>query len=228
MNAGRILVILYSVVVCFCCSAGEAPGQPVSRECEGFAEVAQHRGVIDDPDGYVNLRKDPQPNAPVIAKVKSDEPFSFERKENETWCKVKLASGQSGWMHYSRIKLFFTKDDLPAKPEKGDEVDEQAQKQGVNYYEMTQAAVRGDKKALKTFFGFGADGAAEEEHVGVTCVVIHLIGDDAFAKFLREQPRKFCKQISFGWDLGVVYPFDTEEYFGQHFPKSAKLLFPNS
>jgi hypothetical protein len=160
--------------------------------------------------------------------VKANEPFSFERKENDTWCKTKLDSGVTGWMHYSRIKLFFTKDDLPGKPEKGDEIDEQASKQGINYYEVTQAAARGDAKALKTFFSVGTDGAAAEEHVGVTSVVIHLIGDDAFAKFLREQPRKFRKEVSFAWELGVVYPFDTEEYFRQHFPKSAKLLFPSS
>jgi hypothetical protein len=129
-------------------------------------------------------------------------------------------------MHYSRIKLYFTKDDLPGKPEKGDEIDQQASKQGINYYEVTQAAARGDKKALKTFFGFGGDGAAEEEHIGVTSVVIHLIGDDAFARFLREQPREFRKDLIIGWELGIVYPFDTGEYFRQHFPKSAKLLFP--
>ena len=125
-----------------------------------------------DPDGYVNLRKEPQPDAPVVTKMKAGEPFSFQRKENETWCKVKLSSGVIGWMHYSRIKLYFTKDDLPGKPEKGDEIDEQASKQGINYYEVTQAAARGDKKALKTFFGFGGDGAAEEEHIGVMSVVI--------------------------------------------------------
>ena len=45
----------------------------------------------------------------------------------------------------------------PGKPEKGDEIDEQASKHGINYYEVTQAAARGDKKALKTFFGFGGD-----------------------------------------------------------------------
>ena len=211
------------------CRAGDKPpGDSVPREFLGFADVPQYRGVIDDPDGFVNLRKEKSADAPIAAKVKAGEPFAFERKENETWCKVKLDSGVAGWMHYSRVKLYFTKDDLPERPEKRDEIDEQARKQGVNYYEVTQAAARGDKKALKTFFSVGADGAAAEEQVGVSSVVIHLIGDDAFAKFLREQPKKFRKHVSFGWDLGIVYPFETEEYFRQHFPKSAKILFPNS
>ncbi|MDQ2918655.1 MAG: SH3 domain-containing protein, partial [Verrucomicrobiota bacterium] len=161
MRIAPITLILLSL-----CLSGRAAEQTVPREFEGFAEVAEHRGVIDDPDGYVNLRKEPRLEAPVITKMKAGEPFSFQRKENEPWCKVRLASGANGWMHYSRIKLYFTKDDLPKKGS-DDEIDQQARKEGVNYYEVTQAAARGDEKAMKKFFGVGGDGAAAEEHVGV-------------------------------------------------------------
>ena len=198
--------------------------ETVTREFQGFAGVSEFRGVIDDPDGYVNLRKDKRADAPVVAKVKAGEPFEFQKKEHDDWCHVKLESGVGGWMHYSRIKLYFTKEDLPAKPEEGDEVDEQARARGINYYEVTQAAARGDQKALKTFLSFGGDGAAAEEHVRVSSVVIHLIGDDAFAKFLDEQSLDFSEQLIFGWQLGIVWPFDTKEYFRRHFPKSAKFL----
>ena len=198
--------------------------ETVTREFQGFAGVSEFRGVIDDPDGYVNLRKDKRADAPVVAKVKAGEPFEFQKKEHDDWCHVKLESGVGGWMHYSRIKLYFTKEDLPAKPEEGDEVDEQARARGINYYEVTQAAARGDQKALKTFLSFGGDGAAAEEHIGVSSVVIHLIGDDAFAKFLDEQSLDFSEQLIFGWQLGIVWPFDTKEYFRRHFPKSAKFL----
>jgi tetratricopeptide (TPR) repeat protein len=201
--------------------------QAVPREFLGMADVSQFRGVIDDPDGYVNVRKEKRADAPVITKVKAGEPFQFKKKEGEDWCQVKLKSGASGWMHYSRIKLFFTKDDLPPKSEKGDEIDEQAREQGVNYYDVTQAAVRGDQQALKTFLTLSADGAAAEEHDGVTCVVVHLIGDDAFTKFLREQTRGFCDQVSFAEGSDIVYPFDTKQYFRQHFPKTAKIFFPD-
>jgi tetratricopeptide (TPR) repeat protein len=204
---------------------GERSDETVPREFLGFADVSEFRGVIDDPDGYVNLRKEKRADAPVITKVKTGEPFQFQKKEGEDWCQVKLKSGVSGWMHYTRIKLFFTKDDLPPKSEKGDEIDEQAREQGANYYAVTQAAVRGDYQALKTFLTLSADGAAAEEHDGVTCVVVHLIGDDALAKFLREQTRGFCDQVGFASDM--AYPFDTNEYFRQHFPKTAKILFPD-
>jgi tetratricopeptide (TPR) repeat protein len=199
----------------------EKSEETLPREFLGFADVSQFRGVIDDPDGHVNLRKEKRADAPVITKVKAGEPFQFKKKEGEDWCQVKLKSGVTGWMHCSRIKLFFTRDDLPPKREKGDEIDEEAREHGINYYEVTQAAARGDKKALKTFLSLGGDGAAGEEHGGVTCVVIHLIGDDAFAKFLREQSQDL---VSFeGTD--IVWPFDAKEYFRKHFPKSAKILF---
>jgi tetratricopeptide (TPR) repeat protein len=201
--------------------------ETVTREFQGFAGVSEFRGLIDDPDGYVNLRKDKRADAPVVTKVKAGEPFEFQKKEHDDWCHVKLESGVGGWMHYSRIKLYFTKEDLPAKPEEGDEVDEQARARGINYYEVTQAAARGDQKALKTFLSFRGDGAAAEKHVGVSSVVIHLIGDDAFAKFLDEQSLDFCEELTPAWELGIVWPFDMKDYFRQHFPKSAKLLFPD-
>ena len=207
--------------------AAEQSEQTVPREFEAFAEVPQHRGVIDDPDGYVNVRKEQRADAPVVAKVKTDEPFSFERKEKDQWCKVKLSSGATGWMHYSRIRLFFTKDNLPGKPEEGDEIDEQARKHGVNYYEVTQAAARGDKAALKKFFDVGefADGAAAEEHWGVITVVIHLVGDEALAKFLRGQSKNFREGVRTALSGDVTFPFGNPEYFRQHFPRTAKILF---
>jgi tetratricopeptide (TPR) repeat protein len=198
--------------------------ETLTREFQGFAGVSEFRGVIDDPSGYANLRKDKRADAPVLAKVKAGEPFEFQKKEHDDWCHVKLESGVGGWMHYSGIKLYFTKEDLPAKPEEGDEVDEQARDRGINYYEVTQAAARGDQKALKTFLSFRGDGAAAGDHVGASSVVIHLIGDDAFAKFLDKQSLDFCEQLIFGWQLGIVWPFDTKEYFRRHFPKSAKFL----
>jgi tetratricopeptide (TPR) repeat protein len=56
--------------------------------------------------------------------------------------------------------------------------------------------------------------------------VIHLVGDDRFAAFLREQPPQFREDLSIGWEEGAFDPGDPKEYFRQHFPKSAKLVFP--
>src|SRR5437667_605786 len=205
--------------------SGEKPD--ATPDAEGFYGVPD--AVIDDPDGYVNLRKEKNADSPIIAKVKKDEPFEYRCTQNATWCKVKLTSGVTGWMHYSRIKRYYTEKDLPKGPEdSGEEIDEQTRKRGVNYYEVTRAAAHGDKKALKTFFTLDLDGAAAETHVSaIVEVVIHLVGDDKFAAFLREQPAEFRQGISGGWELGTFSPFDPKEYFQQHFPKSAKLLFPD-
>src|SRR2546426_9170936 len=83
----------------------------VTPDAEGFYGVPD--AVIDDPDGYVNLRKEKSADSPIVAKVKKDEPFEFKCTQNATWCKVKLASGLTGWMHYSRIKRYYIEKDLP-------------------------------------------------------------------------------------------------------------------
>src|SRR6266576_434353 len=199
----------------------------VTPDAEGFYGVPD--AVIDDPDGYVNLRREKSADSPIVAKVKKDEPFEFKCTQNATWCKVKLASGLTGWMHYSRIKWYYTEKDLPKGPEdSGEEIDQQTREQGVNYYEVTRAAAHGDKKALKTFFSVGLDAAALETHItAIVPDVIHLVGDDKFAEFLREQSPVFREDISRYWDSGTFAPFDPKEYFQRHFPKSAKLVFPD-
>src|SRR4029453_1468182 len=165
-------------------SAEKPDGTP---DAEGFYGVPD--AVIDDPDGYVNVRKEKSADSQVIAKVKKNEPFEFQCGQDATWCKVKLASGVTGWMHYSRIKRYYTEKDLPKGPEyAGEEIDEQTRKQGVNYYEVARAAARGDKKALKTFFTLDLDGAAAETHdTSIVEVVIHLVGDDKFAEILQDR-----------------------------------------
>src|SRR4030095_16101665 len=68
---------------------------------------ARDRGVIHDPDGYVNVRAQPNIDAAIVATVKNNQPFEFEApKEVEEWLKVKLESGETGWMHGSRIVLY--------------------------------------------------------------------------------------------------------------------------
>ena len=192
------------------------------------------RGVIDDPDGYVNLRSRPNARSAIIAKVQKGERFTFERKtlnektrevEYAPWCRVKLASGKSGWMDAQRILLFFTKDYLPKKGDE-DDIDRQARQHGIDYYETTQGAVRGDVEARKRFFQIAefADGGGAEGHEEVLRVVLHLIGDDALAAFLQSQP--VSSRISVRTSLwNVTWPFRSTGYLQRHFPKTAKIFF---
>ena len=85
---------------------------------------AQRAGVIDDPASSVDVRAEKSADAAVIATVKTGEPFTFESANDADWCKVTLASGKSGSMQLSRIRLHFTEKNLPSRekdrPENGD------------------------------------------------------------------------------------------------------------
>jgi Bacterial SH3 domain len=161
---------------------------------------AQRAGVIDDPDGYVNVRVEKNAESPVIATVKTGEPFTFEREGDDDWCKVTLASGKTGWMHLSRIRLYFTEKDLPTReedPAGESEIEQFARGQGFNYVADTRRAARGDSKALKRFFTLAqnADGAAAESIGGVPTAVYHILGDEKFAKFLLAQPLPYRMMV---------------------------------
>ncbi|HSP45069.1 MAG TPA: SH3 domain-containing protein [Chthoniobacterales bacterium] len=206
--------------------AADASGA-VPPKYRAFVPETAYSGVIDDPDGYVNLRAAKRADAPVVAKVKAGEQFSFGREGGDDWCRVKLATGKSGWMHYSRIRLFYTKDDLPAKSDEGDEIEKQARDHGADYYQITRGAVRGQLEARKKFFSVSeyADGAGAEEHWGILGVVIHLIGDEALARFLGGQPVAYRKSVRASFADEVTYPFEPREYLQRHFPKTARILY---
>ena len=122
-----------------------------------FAPLArgQRAGVINDPDGFVNLRAGKSADAAVIATVKTGEPFTFECENDAEWCKVTLTSGKSGWMHLSRIRLHFTEKDLPTNekdPAGESEIDQFVRGRGLDYAAVTRRAAHGDARALKQFF----------------------------------------------------------------------------
>ena len=67
--------------------------------------------VIEDPDGFVNLRSKPDANSEVVLKIQKDEFFVCEPSESEWW-RVKDFFDNKGYMHRSRIRLV---KDLPGK-----------------------------------------------------------------------------------------------------------------
>jgi hypothetical protein len=198
--------------------------------CLGLAPlvVAQDRGVIHDPDGYVNVRSKPSLDAPVVATVKNNQPFEFEsEKEGEDWYRVKLRSGESGWMHGSRIRFFFEEKDLPAKHGPNDELGIYGQAHGIVYARVARNAAKGQPEALKRYFAItDTDGAAAEEHSWVFSAVFHILGDDKFAAFLEKQPLGYQLEVRKQFTQhDVTYPFETIEYLRRHFPKTTKILF---
>ncbi len=190
--------------------------------------TAHDRAVINDPDGYVNVRADSSPDAAVVAKANTGEAFTFECKDAAEWCKVRLASGKRGWMHRSRIRWHYIEKDLPKTPKKSDEseIDQFARGRGFDYATVTRRAARGDAKALRQFFELtkDVDGAAAESHTGVPMAVYHILGDQKFAEFLAAQPIAFRmlvrRYIPTEWP---IIPGDN--YLHRHFPETTKVLY---
>ena len=63
-------------------------------------EVAKQLYVINDPDGYTNMRA--TPGGKIIRKVYENETFEIITP-GETYSEVKLTDGTTGFIHNSRI-----------------------------------------------------------------------------------------------------------------------------
>ncbi|ABR91936.1 Hypothetical protein mma_0988 [Janthinobacterium sp. Marseille] len=60
--------------------------------------------VIDDPDGYTNVRAQANGQSAIIGRVKSGNSFQTH-PQNSEWWKVQVAGGNTGFIHRSRIVL---------------------------------------------------------------------------------------------------------------------------
>lgn len=191
-----------------------------------LAQVASTtRGVIDDPDGFTNVRTAPRENAAIVARVKPGEVFEYDDTGKETWWKVKLASGKTGWMHHSRIRIFVVPGDLVVA--ENDEAVTYARAHGADFLKLMRGAAKGEPAAMQEFFGLGCDGGAQETHVATVIKLIHIIGDDKFSRFLGRQSPDYKKRVAqyVTDDVGLP-PFEPVSYMKRHFPKTAKWLFP--
>ena len=60
--------------------------------------------VIDDPDGFSNVRSGKSASSPVVAKVTRHEQF-FTYAQKGDWWQVRTHDGITGYMHASRIRV---------------------------------------------------------------------------------------------------------------------------
>lgn len=188
---------------------------------------AQHRGVINDPDGYTNVREKPSADSATVTRVRAGEVFDFEHRGSEfaTWVKVRLASGQTGYMHASRVRFHATVQSL-ADSTPGDEVNIYGRSRGIAYYPLARAAARGERAGMQRYFAIDdTDGAAAETHYSVFCSVVHLLGDERLAKFLEGQSRSYLANVRehLVSDM-TLWPFEPKEYCKRNFPRTVKAL----
>jgi hypothetical protein len=202
--------------------------------------------VINDPDGYTNVR---DYDGKVIAKVKKGERFIAAKPWNQSgdskWS-VCLKSGITGFMDKNRIHL---QPDEPLmklnhdarkkewrklqslRNAEGNETASVAKGRGLDYFKVLAAASNGDKKALAQFFSLAEfmDGAAAEGYFPDASAVFHLVGDKTFSNFVRGLP--VADQVG---ARGTVMGGLSEEefangadvnYLQRYFPETTKLLF---
>ena len=195
--------------------------------CLIHAAAAGQQGVISDPDGFTNVRAEQGADAAVVAKVKVGEIFEFDGSEGSEWWKVTLASGKSGWMHFSHIRFYFTLDEIPKKDEEGSEVGSYAKERGFDYCATARAAARGEPAAMKRYFGINdTDGGAAEVHAEYFNKVIHLLGDENLAAFLKDQTLAYRLEVRNEMSGGfVLWPFESNNYTERNFPLTNRLLF---
>ena len=64
--------------------------------------------IIDDPDGYVNIREKPNGHSTIVRKIEENELFYYTPISKEEWYPVYLEEGlpSIGYIHKSRIKTF--------------------------------------------------------------------------------------------------------------------------
>ncbi len=187
---------------------------------------AEERGVINDPDGFTNVRAGAATDSAIVAKVKAGEVFTFEHRGAEfaEWVKVTLGSGKTGWMHASRVRFHA----VPADIKDGgpdDEVNLYARRKGLDYYPMARAATKGEPAAMRSFFAMQGDGAAAETHWVMVGTVMHLLGDEKLALFFTGKPAQMRADFRTALAQGnTFWPFEPAGYMKRNFPRTAKIL----
>lgn len=187
---------------------------------------ARQKGVIDDPDGFANLRADQNADAAVVARVPVGEVFEYEAGEGSEWWRVTLKSGQSGWMHYSRILEHAEMADLK-DGDPGDELSLYGQGRGIHYYRLARGAAKGELAAMKGYFSLtDTDGGAGEAHSSYFLSVVHLLGDARWSAFLAGQPLDYRLEVRREYvEAMELRSFEPMGYLQRHFPTTAALLF---
>lgn len=191
----------------------------------------ERRAVIDDPDGFTNVRAEPNAKSAVVAKVKRGEVFTFTfelSSRDSEWCTVTLASGKKGYIHADRVLLHRTMAEL-ASPKPDNEITENAFHRLFDYLAVARAAARGEPAAMRTYFAFHGDGEAAEMHAFYEVVVIHILGDEKLAAFLRQQSTDYRDRAREAWGLipgldMIGGPMEDGAYLRRHFPKTVAAL----
>ena len=95
-----------------------------------------------------------------------------------------------------------------------------------NYYRTLVQASEGDAKAFGQFSSLDMDGVAGEGHEWNTWVLLHVAGDDTFAKLLAGQSSKVREGYAGFFSRFSTPPISNPKpYIKLHFPKTYAILY---
>ena len=99
----------------------------------------------------------------------------------------------------------------------------------ANYYKTLLKASEGDVKAFAQFSSLTPfmDGAAGEMQDEYKWVLLHVAGDETFAKLLTGQSSKVRKEYAelFAWFSDGDYMSNPKPYIKRYFPKTYSILY---
>ena len=203
--------------------------------------------TIEGQDGYT-ISGSTECGGEATSTIKPGERFiARELSHGEGYWEVYLKSGISGNIPRNRIRLLPDEPlaklnyesckkewrKLQSKPiKKTDVVAYSAKKyHGVaNYYKTLVQASEGDAKAFAQFNSlYHMDGEAGEGHEETTWVLLHVAGDDTFAKLLAGQSSNVREGYAgFFADFGTAFFSIPKAYIKLHFPKTYAILYGNA
>jgi hypothetical protein len=136
---------------------------------------------------------------------------------DEPLAKLNFASCKKKWRKLQSQRIKMT-----------DEVASSAAKcYGVpNYYRILVQASEGDAKAFGQFSSLDMDGVAGEGHEWNTWVLLHVAGDDTFAKLIAGQSSKVREGYAAFFSRFSTEPISNPKpYIKLHFPKTYAMLY---
>jgi len=208
-------------------------------------EIHTTMATIEGEDGYTMSGNTWCGRGEATSTIKPGERFiACELSHGEGDWVVYLKSGISGSIPRNRIRLLADEPlaklnfetckkewrKLQFRPiKKTDVVAYSAKKyHGVaNYYKTLVQASEGDAKAFAQFDSLGhMDGAAGETHEEDMWVLLHVAGDDNFAKLFAGK----SSEVREGWGdflvkCGIPFFSNAKPYIKLHFPKTYAILY---
>jgi hypothetical protein len=85
------------------CSGNPGDGEADEMLTANAGNHGMRMAVIDDDDGWSNLRAAPSTNARIVRRIYPDETFLVGRSQGK-WHEVTTDAGETGWMHATVIR----------------------------------------------------------------------------------------------------------------------------